>query len=369
MIGSLPPQALGVSILVFIISIGCLILSSLLVCLLIKCGEKSKYVTLISGFSVLSTLASIFHQIHYVANWKMLRMAHYQQTVKIYHRHGIAFAGVGETWDVVLFYFQFYCYNVMALNILFWAISLFNSSWSSTFSFLGGRYHKLAIFSKVFSLIWPLGEVFISQLPVLKHYPILHIIVTYSTIFFCLSLGSVLLILILYKYIRTRKVASGYDIKDDWWTSNESDDLSDKENIIESYGKVSYKIWDRKRFTYNKALVTRFTVGFVMMGFFEILLISITFYRVKTNEIIVKSGQPDMSASNAIIESLLFLPGVSSSLIAFLVFGTTKTWQDYRDLLWGIHTSYERKIPRRQGKFRRVSSDEESTRPSKVIRS
>ncbi|POS86959.1 hypothetical protein EPUL_003727 [Erysiphe pulchra] len=144
--------------------------------------------------------------------------------------------------------------------------------------------------------------------------------------------------------METRKLASEYDIKDDdWWTQSMSDDLSEKEAIIESYGKVSYKLWNRKRYKYDKALVTRFTIGFVIMGIFDILLITLTLYRVKSNENIVKSGEPDMSASNAIIESLLFLPGVSSSLIAFLVFGTAKSWSDYRDLLFGAPNNYQSK--------------------------
>ncbi|RKF65468.1 putative glycoside hydrolase [Erysiphe neolycopersici] len=364
MILSLPPQALGVSILVFIFSLGCLMLSSLLVCLLIKCGEKYKYVTLFSGFSVLSTFASIIHQIHYVANWKDLRMAHYQQAVESYQRHGIAFGGVGETWDVVLFYFQFYCYNVMVLNILFWAISLFNSCWASTYPCLGERNPKLAIFSKFFSVIWPMFIVIMSQLRPLQYFPILHVVCTYSTIFYSLSMGSILLILILYKYMETRKLASEHDIQDDdWWTQGTSD-LSEKETIIGSYGKISHRLWNRKRYKYDKALVTRFTIGFVIMGIFQILIITLTLYRVKSNESIVKSGEPDMSASNAIIESLLFLPGVSSSLIAFLVFGTTKPWSDYRDLLFGAHSGYQSKSPYFEEKTYNASSDETSYKSS-----
>jgi len=45
------------------------------------------------------------------------------------------------------------------------------------------------------------------------------------------------------------------------------------------------------------------------------------------------AGKTDLHPSTAIKDILLFLPGVSGSLFTFLIFGTTKSWQHYRDLL------------------------------------
>lgn len=89
----------------------------------------------------------------------------------------------------------------------------------------------------------------------------------------------------------------------------------------------------------------KFWIKLTYYRIFQILLITLTLYRVKRNENIAKSGEPDMSTSNAIIDSLLFLPGVSSSLIAFLVFGTAKSWSDYRDLLFFRNSNYQSKNP------------------------
>src|SRR5207244_407610 len=44
---------------------------------------------------------------------------------------------------------------------------------------------------------------------------------------------------------------------------------------------------------------------------------------------------PNFSTSNTISDIVLFIPGVTASLVAFLVFGTTKSWRQYRDLIVG----------------------------------
>ncbi|RKF79329.1 putative glycoside hydrolase [Golovinomyces cichoracearum] len=344
---NLPIEALGVSVCVFIYSVGCLILSTLLVCLLIAYGERSKYVTLVSTFTALSTFASIVQQVHFVANWSIIRKAHFEEAMQKLLRHGVAFGGAGETWDVVLFNIQFYCYNVMTLNILFWAISLFNSSWACTFTQLGGRHHNLALSSKFFSILWPGFVISILQFEALHQMPTLHIIATYATIFVSLTFGSILLVLILFKYIKTRRLVAECYMDDDWWGPSENELLTDRDSKIENYGKVSSKLWSRKRSIYDRALITRFTIGFVIMAVFEVVIVFLTLHRIKSNAIMVKSGEPDLSVSNAIVESLLFLPGVSASLMAFLVFGTTKPWSNYRDLMLGDCSGGRRKMSKR----------------------
>ncbi|SZF06291.1 unnamed protein product [Blumeria hordei] len=316
---SFPVEALGASTFVLLFSLACLILSTLLVCLLIKFGERSKYVTFFSVFTVVSTFASIIQQIHFVANWNIIKQGHFEHVMDKMHRHGIAFGGAGETWDLVLFYIQFYCYNAMSLNILFWAISLFNSSWADTFSRLGDRNNKLASASKVFSIIWPGVIIALMQCQMLQHIPILHITVSYITMFTSLTLGSVLLVLILYKYMKTRRLLAECNGRGEWWATIDADDLMYRTSTTDSNSSsVSAKISSKKKSIYDRALVTRFTIGFV----------------VNNNREMAESGEPDLSVSGAIEESFMFIPGVSVSLIAFLVFGTTKSWRRYRDLIF-----------------------------------
>ncbi|EPQ61896.1 hypothetical protein BGT96224_4631, partial [Blumeria graminis f. sp. tritici 96224] len=367
---SFPVEALGASTFVLLFSLACLILSTLLVCLLIKFGERSKCdfytssftdpssptsshasfldtnrpadVTFFSVFTVVSTFASIIQQIHFVANWNIIKQGHFEHVMDKMHRHGIAFGGAGETWDLVLFYIQFYCYNAMSLNILFWAISLFNSSWADTFSRLGDRNNKLASASKVFSIIWPGVIIALMQCQMLQHIPILHITVSYITMFTSLTLGSVLLVLILFKYIKTRRLLAECNGRGEWWATIDADDLMYRTSTTDSNSSsVSAKISSKKKSIYDRALVTRFTIGFVVMR--QVVIIFFTLFQINNNREMAESGEPDLSVDGAIEESFMFIPGVSVSLIAFLVFGTTKSWRRYRDLIFDGCSSHNHK--------------------------
>jgi len=45
------------------------------------------------------------------------------------------------------------------------------------------------------------------------------------------------------------------------------------------------------------------------------------------------TGGPDLSVSSANADILFSIPGVSASLLCYFVFGTTKSWRQYRDLI------------------------------------
>ena len=79
-------------------------------------------------------------------------------------------------------------------------------------------------------------------------------------------------------------------------------------------------------------------------------IIIFNIFQEGNNKSIALSGGPNHSVSNTIIDILLFIPGVTASLVVFLVFGTTKSWRQYRDLVvggCGIRTKiYERRIQR-----------------------
>lgn len=56
-----------------------------------------------------------------------------------------------------------------------------------------------------------------------------------------------------------------------------------------------------------------------------------------------KSSSPDLSISGCIIDIVLFVPGVTTSLLIFLVFGTAKSFAQYKDLIvsgCGHHTKF-----------------------------
>lgn len=68
---------------------------------------------------------------------------------------------------------------------------------------------------------------------------------------------------------------------------------------------------------------------------FEAAIIVFNFFEASNNRAIAASGEPNLAVGSAIVDICLFIPGVTASLVAFLVFGTTKSWRQYRDLVVG----------------------------------
>jgi hypothetical protein len=58
-------------------------------------------------------------------------------------------------------------------------------------------------------------------------------------------------------------------------------------------------------------------------------------FQANNNASIAASGGPNFTVSSTISDIVFFIPGVTASLVAFLVFGTTKSWRQYRDLVIG----------------------------------
>jgi hypothetical protein len=90
-------------------------------------------------------------------------------------------------------------------------------------------------------------------------------LLTAGPVFSSLSMGSVLLVLILYKYMKTRRLVAGYGKRGRWWAS---DDRS-QQDVGTNYTAdtmTSGMTSSTRRSIYDRALMTRFTLGFVIMA-------------------------------------------------------------------------------------------------------
>jgi len=73
----------------------------------------------------------------------------------------------------------------------------------------------------------------------------------------------------------------------------------------------------------------------IIFSLFEVAIIVFTLFQANNNAAIVAAGKPNFEVDSAVSDILFFIPGVTASLVAFLVFGTAKTWRQYRDLVMG----------------------------------
>jgi hypothetical protein len=89
---------------------------------------------------------------------------------------------------------------------------------------------------------------------------------------------------------------------------------------------------------------------------FQIAIIVFSLFQASDNAAIAASGRPNLTVQNTIIDIVLFIPGVTASLVAFLIFGTTKSWRQYRDLFVSCRGM------KRKFLEKKIQRDEESSR-------
>jgi len=68
---------------------------------------------------------------------------------------------------------------------------------------------------------------------------------------------------------------------------------------------------------------------------FEVAIIIFSIFQVRSSERLVSSGAPNFEIGAAISEIMFFVPGVTTSLVVYLVFGTTKSFKQYAELVKG----------------------------------
>lgn len=131
-----------------------------------------------------------------------------------------------------------------------------------------------------------------------------------------LTLGALLLLAILGKYIHTRRQLLSWNVQygNSTGSNNQSQPRS-AQNARRSLGTVR-----RSQGIYDRWLMTRFAITFIMLSIFELLLI---LFQVSASRTTVPPDAPDLSASKAMSDFVLFMPGCLPSVLLFVVFGTT----------------------------------------------
>ncbi|KAF3070356.1 putative glycoside hydrolase protein [Daldinia childiae] len=84
---------------------------------------------------------------------------------------------------------------------------------------------------------------------------------------------------------------------------------------------------DGRQSIYDRWLVLRFSIAFAVLGVFQLVTILLEVSQL-SNHTMEKLGESaNLSKERAKNDFLLFMPGVSTSLLVFVVFGTTRTFR------------------------------------------
>ncbi|KAK4031355.1 hypothetical protein C8A01DRAFT_42182 [Parachaetomium inaequale] len=297
----LPPEAVGAAAGVLIYSFICLACGLLLLWLVsvhderMSCKQHASWfdlrllttdVAMLGFFATLHTLASIAQQIHTIVRWREIKIAQYDHLVANVGNPELNQTGSSVGLDLVLFYIQYYAYNVESLLVLFWyaagllstvlrltfdprAIELANSISQLRMTKMY-RFHTTLV-AKASAAILP-----ILQLMLLHFTPIYRssagfMALSCGVMILCFSVGAIVLFIILARYILSRITLATWSVRYGRssgginGTSPDTPRLGPKRNI------------------YDKWLVLRFSIGFAAMSLFQIVVINFQLRSAATN--------------------------------------------------------------------------------------
>ncbi|KAM0282676.1 hypothetical protein ACHAQH_002873 [Verticillium albo-atrum] len=92
---------------------------------------------------------------------------------------------------------------------------------------------------------------------------------------------------------------------------------------------VSSTVRPRRKSIYDKWLVVRFAIAALTMSAFQMITIVFQLGSSQRNKRELIGAEPDFSMDRLQADLLVFIPGVTASVLTFVVFGTTKTFRDY----------------------------------------
>ncbi|KAK1999337.1 hypothetical protein LX36DRAFT_484576 [Colletotrichum falcatum] len=314
----MPQEELGTSVGVIFYSVICLACSFLMAWLVYSHHEEFSYVAFVSYFTGLSTAASVAQQIHTLVRWRDIKFDQFHHANANVGNPELAISHQSVGLDLVFFYIQLYCYNVESALIFFWAFALVQS----IFQLEPARSlrRRVTFISKATAVLLPALLVGSLRLETVQKQTATFLLLADSFMGFCLSGCGVLLFIILIKYIYTRRNLLSWNVQ-----YGQLSNSSKSRNTL----SLNSSDWKRRRSIYDNWLVVRFSIGFVALAIYQFFSILFQVISSRQNSRDFLRESPDLSMDRLHQDLLLFIPGASTSLLVFVVFGTTKPFLEY----------------------------------------
>ncbi|KAI0012794.1 hypothetical protein F4779DRAFT_566871 [Xylariaceae sp. FL0662B] len=325
MVAQVPKGAVGIAIGVEIYTLFCAFCNCLMIWLVWIHHGRTSYVALLSYFTLLSTMASFGQQLHTVARWRGIKIEQYQHALATVGDREAAITGQSVGVDLVLFYIQYYAYNVEALLSFLWACALTQTIYGYTDVDVFRRLRRLSqTIIKIVAVLLPAILLSLLRIDTVRQSPVAVLMLADVCIFVSLSLGGILLLAILGKYIHTRRKLLSWHVNygNDASTSRRTERLDSFATATTSEDKQA------KGSIYDRWLLVRFSIAFVVIGCYEAVLTVFQISQMARSGTTAAVGDAaNLSLSRARSDFLQFMVGVSASLLVFVVFGTTRPFR------------------------------------------
>ncbi|KAJ9620157.1 hypothetical protein H2203_007922 [Taxawa tesnikishii (nom. ined.)] len=180
-----------------------------------------------------------------------------------------------------------------------------------------GAEQWIGLGSKIFAFVGPAVVTGLRTLPEARRNLAAALVLANVFLVSSLAIGTVCMALILIKYLRSRKEfgsTSGYG-------TGTGTGAMPSGGVATSRSGIRAMISGRMRI--DRWLILRFSIAFLVLSAFEVFLIYFEFSRFHKSKRTDPASTPDFSHSSTISDYANYVPGVTASLFAFCLFGTT----------------------------------------------
>ncbi|KAJ4420326.1 hypothetical protein N0V82_004425 [Gnomoniopsis sp. IMI 355080] len=322
----LPDSVVGAAIACLLYSALCLIANIILVWLVWVHRERTSYVAFISYFTLLATVSSLVQQLYDyilwvdVMTWQFWYGKGHMNDAEVQYQNEIF--GL----KLALSYIRIFCFMVEASLVFFFSFSLAATVYG-WWAKKPAHLRKLSVIGRIVPITLGIISTILLQLEFTHKSFSVYFVLANAQFIISLCGSCVFLLMILFKYLQTRRRLHTWLTLDYGKAASATTASSGTKSTATNFRRSRAYSGSQPRATFDNWLVIRLSIAFATLCVFEWTNIS---PRVRNRENVLASADetgPDLSHSRAMSTVTGYLSGVSPSLLAFLVFGTTKAFQ------------------------------------------
>ncbi|KAK7442849.1 hypothetical protein CaCOL14_011070 [Colletotrichum acutatum] len=338
MVFQLPAAVDAEAVAVICYSFICFFSNVLLGWLLWTHNDRTSYIACISYATLIITTTSICQQFYDYAYWQDILTEQFYYARQNADNAEVQYHKGSQGIKLILSYVRIFGFTIASTFVFFFALSLAASVYG-WFATTPRTTHTISIVGRVLPIILTSITVGLMHSPPAQQSFLVYMFVANTQFVLSLFGSAVLLLMILLKYVHSRRNLTSWNVL--YGNPDMNSSLPSSNNGGSSVKARS--VWlgsgssrgGRSRAysgagtnnTYDRWLVIRLSIAFAVLCVFEytnvIPRIAAASHTIDTAD----NLEPDLSVRRARSSIRGYVAGVTPSLVAFLVFGTTKTFQ------------------------------------------
>ncbi|KAH7024311.1 hypothetical protein B0J12DRAFT_746381 [Macrophomina phaseolina] len=204
MAGPVPNEVLGLAVFVDVLSVIATVLGLLLCFMLWNHGERVSYILMLSASTTIGSAIGLVRHLDYTLNWRDIQIERFRNEQHHSYSQADMFGKADVGWRLVLSWISIFTYNVDALLVLFWSIALFIGTWDIKIN--ASTKKTMSIVFKTSAVILPIAMCVACSTEAVQRVPVAYLVAYNFLMATCLTTGSLLVVIVLLKYLQSRNV-------------------------------------------------------------------------------------------------------------------------------------------------------------------